>query len=148
GRAYLDVFNNVPLGGDSHHKVVRAVQDQLSLLNTNTRYLHENILRYAQRLPEKMPAPAPLRGCYFFNSRSEANELALRLARARAGSEETIVLEHAYHGNTNTLIDISPYKFNGPGGRGSKPWVHVAPIADDYRGTHRRGEPDLGRRYA
>src|SRR5215472_5197684 len=146
GRAYLDVFNNVPLVGHSHPKVVRAVQDQLNLLNTNTRYLHENILRYAQRLTEKMPAP--LRVCYFVNSGSEANEIALRLARARAGSEETIVLEHAYHGNTTTLIDISPYKFNGPGGRGSKPWVHVGPIADDYRGAHRRGEPDLGRRYA
>lgn len=146
GRAYLDAFNNVPLVGHSHPKVVRAVEQQLGLLNTNTRYLHENVVRYAQQLTERLPAP--LRVCYFVNSGSEANELALRLARAKTQSEDTIVLEHAYHGHTTTLIDISPYKFSGPGGLGRKPWVHVAPIADDYRGAHRRGEPNLGSRYA
>jgi 4-aminobutyrate aminotransferase-like enzyme len=146
GRAYLDVYNNVPLVGHSHPEVVRAVQEQLTLLNTNSRYLHENVLRYARRLTEKLPAP--LQVCYFVNSGSEANELAIRLARAHTGFEDIIVLEHAYHGHTTTLIDISPYKFNGPGGRGRKPWVHVAPIPDDYRGIYRRGEPNLGARYA
>jgi 4-aminobutyrate aminotransferase-like enzyme/Ser/Thr protein kinase RdoA (MazF antagonist) len=146
GRAYLDVFNNVPLLGHSHPRVVQAVAKQLGLLNTNTRYVHENVVRYAKRLTEKLPHP--LRVCYFVNSGSEANELAIRLARAKTGSEDTIVLEHAYHGHTSTLIDISPYKFNGPGGGGQKPWVHVAPIADDYRGIYRRGEPNLGLRYA
>ena len=146
GRAYLDVFNNVPLVGHSHPKVVRAVQKQLSLLNTNTRYLYDAVVRYSKRLTEKLPDP--LRVCYFVNSGSEANELAIRLARASTGFDDTIVLEHAYHGHTTTLIDISPYKFNGPGGRGCKPWVHVVPIADDYRGIYRRGEPDLGFKYA
>jgi 4-aminobutyrate aminotransferase-like enzyme/Ser/Thr protein kinase RdoA (MazF antagonist) len=146
GRAYLDLYNNVPLVGHSHPKVVSAVAEQLSLLNTNTRYLHENIVRYAQRLTGKLPDP--LRVCYFVNSGSEANELAIRLARAHTGFEDIIVLEHAYHGNTTTLLDVSPYKFSGPGGHGAKPWVHVAPIADDYRGIYRRGEPDLGARYA
>ena len=88
--------------------------------------------------------PEPLRVCFFLNSGSEANELALRLARAHTGREDVLVLEHAYHGHTNTLIDISPYKFNGPGGHGRKAWVHVAPIADDYRGRYRRGEADAG----
>jgi len=146
GRAYLDVFNNVPLVGHSHPKVVQAVQRQLGLLNTNTRYIHENIVRYAKRITDKLPHP--LRVCYFVNSGSEANELAIRLARAKTRSDDTIVLEHAYHGNTTALIDISPYKFNGPGGGGCKPWVHVVPIADDYRGAYRRGEPDVGIRYA
>jgi 4-aminobutyrate aminotransferase-like enzyme/Ser/Thr protein kinase RdoA (MazF antagonist) len=146
GRAYLDVYNNVPLVGHSHPRVARAVQQQLALLNTNTRYLHDNVLRYARRLTDKLPEP--LRVCFFVNSGSEANELALRLARAHTGWEDVIVLEHAYHGHTNTLIDVSPYKFNGPGGRGRKPWVHVAPLADDYRGIYRRGEPELGSRYA
>jgi len=136
----------VPLVGHSHPRVVRAVQEQLALLNTNTRYLHENAIRYAQRLTELLPEP--LRVCYFLNSGSEANELALRLARVHTGREEIIVLEHAYHGHTNTLIDISPYKFNGPGGRGRKPWVHVAPIADDYRGPYRRGDAQAGAKYA
>jgi 4-aminobutyrate aminotransferase-like enzyme len=146
GRAYLDVYNNVPLVGHSHPRVVKAAHEQLALLNTNTRYLHENILRYAERLTALLPNP--LHVCYLVNSGSEANELALRLARARTRCDDTIVLEHAYHGHTNTLIDISPYKFNGPGGPGKKPWVHVAPLADDYRGIHRRGEPDLGAKYA
>jgi 4-aminobutyrate aminotransferase-like enzyme/Ser/Thr protein kinase RdoA (MazF antagonist) len=146
GRAYLDVYNNVPLVGHSHPRVVRAAQEQLALLNTNTRYLHDNVLRYAERLTELLPEP--LRVCYFVNSGSEANELALRLARAHTGREDIIVLEHAYHGHTNTLIDISPYKFNGPGGRGRKPWVHVAPIADDYRGLYRRGDAQAGAKYA
>jgi 4-aminobutyrate aminotransferase-like enzyme/Ser/Thr protein kinase RdoA (MazF antagonist) len=146
GRAYLDVYNNVPLVGHSHPRVVRAAQEQLALLNTNTRYLHDNVLRYAERLTELLPRA--LRVCYFVNSGSEANELALRLARAHTGREDVIVLEHAYHGHTNTLIDISPYKFNGPGGLGRKPWVHVAPIADDYRGPYRRGDTEAGAKYA
>ncbi len=146
GRAYLDVYNNVPLVGHSHPRVVEAAQKQLALLNTNTRYLHENVLRYAERLTELLPRP--LKVCFLVNSGSEANELAIRLARARTGSDDIIVLEHAYHGHTNTLIDVSPYKFAGPGGRGKKPWVHVAPIADDYRGLYRRGEENLGAKYA
>jgi 4-aminobutyrate aminotransferase-like enzyme/Ser/Thr protein kinase RdoA (MazF antagonist) len=146
GRAYLDVYNNVPLVGHSHPRVVRAIQEQIALLNTNTRYLHDHVVRYAERLTALLPEP--LRVCYFLNSGSEANELALRLARTHTAREEVIVLEHAYHGHTNTLIDISPYKFNGPGGRGQKPWVHVAPIPDDYRGLYRRGEPQVGEKYA
>ncbi len=146
GRAYLDVYNNVPLVGHSNPRVAHAAQGQLGLLNTNTRYLHDNVLRYAERLTELLPEP--LRVCYFLNSGSEANELALRLARTHTGREDVMVLEHAYHGHTNTLIDISPYKFDGPGGSGRKPWVHVAPIADDYRGRYRRGEADAGAKYA
>ncbi|HET6932804.1 MAG TPA: aminotransferase class III-fold pyridoxal phosphate-dependent enzyme [Candidatus Acidoferrum sp.] len=146
GRAYLDVYNNVPLVGHSHPRVVRAIQEQVVLLNTNTRYLHDNILRYAERLTALLPDP--LQVCYFVNSGSEANELALRLARTHTGREDVVVLEHAYHGHTSTLIDISPHKFEGPGGSGRKPWVHVAPIADDYRGKYRRGESGLGKKYA
>ena len=145
GRALLDVYNNVPLVGHSHPRVVRAVQEQIALLNTNTRYLHDNVNRYAQRLTRLLPEP--LRVCFFVNSGSEANELALRLARTHTGREDMIVLEHAYHGHTTTLIDISPYKFDGPGGRGRKPWVHVAPIPDDYRGLYRRDDPQAGAKY-
>jgi len=146
GRAYLDVYNNVPLVGHSRPRVARAAQEQLALLNTNTRYLHDSVNRYAERLTQKLPEP--LRVCFFVNSGSEANELALRLARTHTGREDVIVLEHAYHGHTNTLIDISPYKFNGPGGRGKKPWVHVAPLADDYRGLYRREDKEGGAKYA
>jgi 4-aminobutyrate aminotransferase-like enzyme/Ser/Thr protein kinase RdoA (MazF antagonist) len=146
GRAYLDAYNNVPLVGHGHPRVVRAVQEQMALLNTNTRYLHETLARYAERLTALMPAP--LRVAFVLNSASEANELALRLARTHTGREDVVVLEHAYHGHTTTLIDISPYKFSGPGGGGRKSWVHVAPIPDDYRGAYRRRDPDAGRKYA
>jgi len=94
GRAYLDVYNNVPLVGHSHPRVVEAAQKQLALLNINTRYLHENVLRYAERLTELLPAA--LRVCYFVNSGSEANELAIRLARAKTGSMTSLF--------SNTLI--------------------------------------------
>jgi 4-aminobutyrate aminotransferase-like enzyme/Ser/Thr protein kinase RdoA (MazF antagonist) len=146
GRAYLDVYNNVPLVGHSHPRVVKAAQAQLALLNTNTRYLHDNVNRYAERMT--LLLPDPLRVCFFVNSGSEANELALRLARAHTKREDVVVLEHAYHGHTSTLIDISPYKFNGPGGSGKKPWVHVAPLADDYRGPYRRDDKNAGTKYA
>jgi 4-aminobutyrate aminotransferase-like enzyme len=122
------------------------VHRQAALLNTNTRYLHENIVRYAERLTALMPAGLSV--CYFMNSASEANELALRIARAATGRRDVVVLEHAYHGNTTTLVDISPYKFNGAGGYPQPDWVHVAPIPDDYRGAYRRGEPELGAKYA
>jgi len=146
GRAYLDAYNNVPLVGHSHPRVVKAAQEQLALLNTNTRYLHDNVNRYAERLTKLLPEP--LRVCYFVNSGSEANELGLRLALTHTGREDVVVLEHAYHGLTTTLIDISPYKFNGPGGKGKKPWVHVAPLADDYRGLYRREDKEAGTKYA
>ena len=144
GRAFLDVYNNVPLVGHSHPRVVEAVQKQIAVLNTNTRYLHDNIVLYAEKLTSKLP----LKICYFLNSASEANELALRLARAHTSREDVIVLENAYHGNTTTLIDISPYKFDGPGGKGRKPWVHVAPIPDDYRGPYKRDDRQAGAKYA
>lgn len=146
GRAFLDFYNNVPLVGHSHPRVVQAVQRQIALLNTNTRYVHDVVNRYAERLTQRLPEP--LRVCFFVNSGSEANELALRLARTYTKREDVIVLEHAYHGNTCTLIDISPYKFDGPGGRGLKPWVHVACMPDDYRGKYRRDDPQAGTKYA
>lgn len=126
GRRYLDAYNNVAHVGHCHPKVVAAGQRQMELLNTNTRYLSEVILEYAEKLTGTMPDP--LRVCFFVNSGSEANELALRLARVHTKARDLIVLEHAYHGNTTTLIDISPYKHNGPGGEGVPSWVHTAPL--------------------
>jgi 4-aminobutyrate aminotransferase-like enzyme/Ser/Thr protein kinase RdoA (MazF antagonist) len=146
GRAFLDVYNNVPIVGHSHPRVVHAAQAQLALLNTNTRYLHDNLTRYAERLTALMPEPLSV--CFILNSASEANELALRLARTYTGHEHLIVLDAAYHGHTGGLIDISPYKFNGPGGSGPKPWVHSAPIPDDYRGPYKRNDPSAGTKYA
>ncbi len=146
GRRYLDAYNNVPHVGHCHPHVVQAGQAQMAILNTNTRYLHELIHQYAARLGATLPGA--LKVCYFVNSGSEANELALRLARAHTGRRDLIVLEHAYHGNTTTMIDVSPYKHAGRGGEGAPPWVHVAPLADLYRGTYRRDDPDAAKQYA
>ncbi|MDX2006718.1 MAG: aminotransferase class III-fold pyridoxal phosphate-dependent enzyme [Meiothermus sp.] len=143
---YLDCYNNVPHVGHNHPKVVRAAQRQMAVLNTNTRYLHQNLVRYAERLTARLPAPLSV--CFFVSSGSEATELALRLARAHTGQRDLIVSDHAYHGHTTTLIDISPYKAEGPGGKGLPEWVHKAPVPDDYQGEFRRGEPALGERYA
>src|SRR6185503_15119473 len=118
--------------------------EQMRILNTNTRYLSDLLEQYAERLLATLP-PA-LDVCYFVNSASEANELALRLSRAYTGARDMIVLEAAYHGNTTSLIDISPYKHAGPGGNGAPDWVHVAPLPDVYRGAYR--DRDAGVRYA
>jgi 4-aminobutyrate aminotransferase-like enzyme len=146
GRRYLDAYNNVPHVGHCHPCVVRAAQQQMRVLNTNTRYLHDSLTEYAERLTATLP-PA-LQVCYFVSSGSEANELALRLARAHTRRRDVIVLEAAYHGNTSTLIEISPYKFDGPGGGGRQPWVHVAAMPDVFRGMFRRDNPAAGRQYA
>ena len=134
GRRYLDAYNNVAHVGHCHPKVVAAGQRQMEVLNTNTRYLSELILEYAERLTATLPQSLSV--CYFVNSGSEANELAIRLARAHTKARDMIVLEHAYHGNTTTLIDISPYKHDGRGGEGAPSWVHTARLpasADDAK---------------
>ena len=128
GRRYLDAYNNVAHVGHCHPRVVAAGIEQMRLLNTNTRYLHDLILRFAERLTTTLPDTLSV--CYFVNSGSEANELALRLARAHTHARDIIVLDHAYHGNTTTLIDISPYKHEGPGGSGAPSWVHKVPMDD------------------
>jgi 4-aminobutyrate aminotransferase-like enzyme/Ser/Thr protein kinase RdoA (MazF antagonist) len=146
GRRFLDGYNNVPHVGHSHPRVAEAAARQLRTLNTNTRYLHDSLERFAAALTSTLPAPLSV--CYFVNSGSEANELALRLARAYTRQRGVVILEHAYHGITTTLTEISPYKFDGPGGEGRQPWVHVAPVPDGYRGRHRGTDAATGRKYA
>jgi 4-aminobutyrate aminotransferase-like enzyme len=146
GRKYLDAYNNVAHVGHNHPRVVEVARGQIGVLNTNTRYLHDNIIRYAEKLTSLFDESLSV--CFFVNSGSEANELAVRLARAYTKQRDMIVLEAAYHGNTNTLIDISPYKHSGPGGNGRPDWVHAAPIPDDYRGAYKRNDPQAGAKYA
>jgi 4-aminobutyrate aminotransferase-like enzyme/Ser/Thr protein kinase RdoA (MazF antagonist)/murein DD-endopeptidase MepM/ murein hydrolase activator NlpD len=146
GQRYLDAVNNVPHVGHCHPKVVRAGQRQMAVLNTNTRYLHEMLVRYAGRLCATLPEP--LRVCFLVNSGSEANELALRLARAHTRQKDTIVVEAAYHGNTTGAIAVSPYKFDHKGGMGAADWVHKVPMPDTYRGAIRADDAEAGARYA
>ena len=145
GQAYLDAVNNVPHVGHSHPRVVEAGQRQAAILNTNTRYLHNNLVTYAERLCGTMPDP--LRVCFFVNSGSEANDLALRLARAYTGQQDMIILDGAYHGNLTSLIELSPYKFDGPGGQGIPPGVHRTMIPDPYRGRYKGYGAETGAEY-
>ncbi len=144
GRRYLDCVNNVAHVGHSHPHVVRAASEQMTMLNTNTRYLHEKLVEYSEHLTALLPEPLSV--MYLVNSGSEANELALRLARAHTGREDVIVVDGAYHGNTSAMIDLSPYKFDGPGGRECPAWVHKVAMPDVFRGEHRGVE--VGTRYA
>lgn len=131
GHRYIDAYNNVAHVGHSHPRVVRAVSDQLAVLNTNTRYLQDQLTAFADALVATFPVPLCV--CYFTASGSEANELALRLARTFTQQRDLIVMESAYHGHTTTLIDMSPYKHAGPGGQGAPDWVHTTLIPDVYR---------------
>ena len=135
GRKYLDVYNNVPHVGHNHPYIVRAAQRQLAVLNTNTRYLQSQSTRYTTRLASMFPPDLSV--VYMTASGSEATELALRLARAHSRSRDLIVSDGAYHGHTTSLIDISPYKAEGPGGLGLPDWVHKADVPDIYRGKYR-----------
>jgi len=146
GRAYLDAVNNVSHVGHCHPRVVKAGQEQMAVLNTNTRYLHDKLVLYAERLCATLPASLSV--CFFVCSGSEANELALRLARTYTGQKDMIIVDAGYHGNTTTLVEISPYKFDGPGGTGTPAYVHKVPMPDVYRGQYKRTDLDAGEKYA
>jgi 4-aminobutyrate aminotransferase-like enzyme len=144
GTRYLDAVNNVAHVGHEHPRVVEALRRQAGVLNTNTRYLHEGLVDYAERLLATLPEP--FTRCWFVNSGSEANDLALRIARAHTGRRGVMVLEGAYHGHTTAMIELSPYKYRGPGGEGPAEHVHEVPLPDPYRGIHRGA--DAGPAYA
>ena len=146
GKQYLDAVNNISHVGHCHPRVIAALDEQNRLLNTNTRYLHDNIVTYADELTNKLPAKLDV--CYFTNSGSESNDLALRMARNYTDSNQTIVIAGAYHGHTNATIEVSPYKFDGPGGTGSPDFVHQIPMPDSYRGKFRSNNGDIALKYA
>ena len=146
GNRWLDMVNNVCHVGHCHPRVVRAAQAQMARLNTNSRYLHDSLVEYSRRLAALFPDP--LNVCFFVNSGSEANDLAIRLARAYTGNRDIVTVDHAYHGHLSSLIDVSPYKFAGKGGAGCPPHVRVAEMPDLYRGRFRYGDADAGKKYA
>ncbi|WP_206617361.1 aspartate aminotransferase family protein [Pseudomonas alkylphenolica] len=106
GRAYLDLYNNVASVGHSHPRVVEALSRQAAALNTHTRYLHEGVLDYAEKLLATMPAQ--LSNVMFTCTGSEANDLALRIARDYTGGTGVIVTRYAYHGMTAAIAELSP----------------------------------------
>jgi 4-aminobutyrate aminotransferase-like enzyme/Ser/Thr protein kinase RdoA (MazF antagonist) len=146
GRAYLDCFNNVCHLGHAHPDVVEALSRQAGLLNTNTRYLHDNIVEYAERLTATLPEGLAVAS--FACSGSEANSLMLRMARNHTNSNDAIVLDWAYHGTTQELIDLSPYKYKRKGGKGRPDHVHEAVIPDGYHAPEEWPVEEYGKRFA
>uniref|UniRef100_A0A8C9TLS6 Ethanolamine-phosphate phospho-lyase n=1 Tax=Scleropages formosus TaxID=113540 RepID=A0A8C9TLS6_SCLFO len=146
GERYLDCINNVAHVGHSHPDVVKAGAKQMELLNTNSRFLHDNLVQYAERLQATLPEPLSV--CYFVNSGSEANDLALRLAWQYTSHKGIITLDHAYHGHVSSLIDISPYKFHQRANLEKNLSVFVAPSPDIYRGKYREDHPDPATAYS
>merc|ERR1712126_2743 len=134
GEAYLDCINNVAHVGHCHPRVVQAGQQQMAVLNTNSRFLHDNLVLYAERLCSTLPGNLSV--AFLVNSGSEANDLALRMAYQHTGNRDVITLDHSYHGHVISLIDISPYKFDKPGGAGCPEHTWVAPVPDVYRGKY------------
>ena len=143
GRRYLDCYNNVPVVGHGHPRVVRAVAEQQRLLATHSRYLHEAIVELAERL--KATLPPPLDAVLVVNSGSEANDLAWRIARAATGRAGAVVTAYAYHGMTEATHALSPEEW----AKGEQP-AHVAtvPAPNGYRGPYRRDEDGWAERYA
>ncbi|WP_209425411.1 aminotransferase class III-fold pyridoxal phosphate-dependent enzyme [Pararhodobacter sp. SW119] len=129
GERYLDVYNNVASVGHCHPHVVAALAAQAAVLNTHTRYLHEGVLDYAERLLGHFPDA--LGNVIFTCTGSEANDLALRVARAHSGGTGVIVTRFAYHGVTASLAELSPSL--GPA-MTLGPHVRTVAAPDGYRG--------------
>lgn len=148
GRRYLDGFAGIATisVGHCHPHVVEAVRKQTETLqHSTTIYLHPNIVEFGRALAAKMPGE--LKVCYFVNSGSEANDLALLMARAYTGNYEVIALRNAYHGGNMSAMGLtahSTWKFNVPHSFG----VHHALTPDPYRGQWGRNDPEAGRKYA
>ena len=135
GNAILDAYNNIMIAGHCHPTVVRAGQRAMAKLNTNTRYIYEEILSYGEKLLSKFPSE--LNKVFFVNSGSAATDLALRLAQAYTGKGKILALEHGYHGNTRTGITVSHYKYNHKKGIGQQTNTLATPLPKVFGSGHK-----------
>jgi alanine-glyoxylate transaminase/(R)-3-amino-2-methylpropionate-pyruvate transaminase len=148
GRRYLDALGGIVTVsvGHCHPKVVEAANRQNELLqHSTTIYLQPNIVEYARDLASKMPGD--LKVCYFVNSGSEANDLALLMARAYTGNYDVIALRNAYHGGNAATMGLTAHrtwKFNVPHSFG----VHHALAPYPFRGQWGHDDVDAGKKYA
>lgn len=142
-REYLDCYNNVASVGHCHPHVVKALCDQAHELNTHTRYLHDNVIQYAEMLADTMPGNLEI--CMFVCTGTEANELAMRIARTVTGKNGAIVMENSYHGNSTLINELSTIAYS----RHNRP-DHVAAVEPPniYRGPYLAGENNLAEKYA
>ena len=148
GRRYLDALGGIVTVsvGHCHPHVVAAANRQNEILqHSTTIYLQPNIVEFAEKLAAKMPGE--LKVCYFVNSGSEANDLALLMARAYTGNYDVIALRNAYHGGGATTMGLTAHhtwKFNVPHSFG----IHHSITPDPYRGAWGHDNPDAGKNYA
>ena len=162
GRAYVDMVNNVTGLGHGHPGVADAVNRQIRILNTNSRFLYRELAEYSERLlallPEAARTPAAdgsrrdaLDTVLLVNSGSEAVDLALRLAQAATGRKTVVALREAYHGWTMASDAVTTSAYDNPYALENRPeWVHVADVPNRFRGTYRGDADDrsVGARYA
>lgn len=147
GRAYIDMVNNVTGIGHGHPGVADAVNRQIRILNTNSRFLYRELAEYSERLLALFPRDSGLDTVLLVNSGSEAVDLALRLAQAATGRKTVVALREAYHGWTMASDAVTTSAYDNPYALENRPdWVHVADVPNRFRGTY-RGE-NTGSRYA
>lgn len=146
GHAYLDTINNVTHVGHSHPRITRAASRQLAKLNTNSRFVYQGLAMYAEALVSTLPDP--LDTVFFVCTGSEANDLALRISRQVTGRSDVVILDGAYHGNTSAVMEISPNRYKGPGGRGKPDTTHELETPNLYRGSYGYGDEHAGAAYA
>jgi 4-aminobutyrate aminotransferase-like enzyme/Ser/Thr protein kinase RdoA (MazF antagonist) len=142
---YLDSVNNVTHVGHAEPRVAASAARQLGRLNTNSRFVYESMARYAERLTATLPEGLDV--VFLVCTGSEANDLALRIARQVTGRQDVVVIDGAYHGNTTAVTGISPNRYKGKGGGGRPPTTHEAPMPDRYRGVHGYHDPGAGAAY-
>ena len=147
GRSYVDMVNNVTGLGHGHPGVADAVNRQIRILNTNSRFLYRELAEYSERLLALLPEGSELDTVLLVNSGSEAVDLALRLAQAATGRKTVVSLREAYHGWTMASDAVTTSAYDNPYAIATRPdWVHVADVPNRFRGTY-RGD-DTGARYA
>jgi 4-aminobutyrate aminotransferase-like enzyme len=139
-------LNNVTHVGHAEPRIVAAAHRQMAKLNTNSRFLYEQIATYAENLVATLPDPLDV--VFLVCSGSEANDLALRIARQVTGREDVVNIDGAYHGNTGAVTAISPNRYKGPGGQGAPETTHEVTIPDRYRGPFGYVDADAGTKYA
>ena len=146
-RSYLDCVNNVAVIGHSHPRVTAAATRQLRLLNTNSRFLYESMTLFAERLAALLPDP--LERVFLVSTGSEANDLALRLARAATGRRDVLCVRDGYHGWTTATYEVSTSSVDNPLGALAPPeGVHPVLSPDTYRGPYGADDAAAGPRYA
>lgn len=157
GRRFLDAYSNVCHVGYCHDHITEAATQQMKQIVSNTRYLHPTLGDYAHKLVAKMPKDSNLSVCFFTNSGSEANDLAIRLARVYTRQKYVFALENAYHGTTGSCTGVSPSLSTGntnkstvthPDYRYYGRNVKLLRVPDTFRGEHRASDPEAYLKYA